>query len=196
MSGSVANAGIVPNTCRVAEAIAILATPIYCGWGSGLVAWDALPASGGLPAGVSPPSYAATGLVTPVGYRTLSVAKYCLPTMSGGDITLPTGNFASMRPRRAHLGCSHPTSPWIPRQSRHVFDRWPRTMGAVCQFLHDIVSTMSKSFTIPTIYRDSSGCGVPRSTSPLESARRIRNAFNQGRSSFSESWGILPDLAI
>lgn len=95
MSGSVANAGIVPNSCRVAQAIAILATPLYCGWGSGLVAWDALPASGGLPAGVSPPSYSATGLVTPVGYRTLSVAKYCLPASSGGDITLPTGNFQS-----------------------------------------------------------------------------------------------------
>lgn len=90
---------------------------------------------------------------------------------------------ASMRPRRVRLGCSHPTSPWIPRQSSHVFDRWPRTMDAAYQFLHDIVFTMSKSVTIPTIYRNSSGCGVPHSTSPLESTRRIRNPFNQGCSS-------------
>ena len=94
---------------------------------------------------------------------------------------------ASMRPRRARLGCSHPTSPWIPRQSCCVFDRWPTTMGETCQILHAIVLTMSKSFAIPTIYRDSSGCGVSRGTSPLESVRRIRNTLNQGRPPYPET---------
>lgn len=94
---------------------------------------------------------------------------------------------ASMRPRRARLGCSHPTSPWIPRQSCRVFDRWPTTMGETCQILHAIVLTMSKSFAIPTIYRDSSGCGVSRGTSPLESVRRIRNTLNQGRPPYPET---------
>ena len=91
---------------------------------------------------------------------------------------------ASMRPRRARLGCSHPISPWTPRQSGRVFDRWPGTMGKARQFLHDIISTMSKSFTIPTIYRDSSGCGISRGTSPLESAQRARKLFSQVPSLF------------
>jgi hypothetical protein len=46
-------------------------------------------------------------------------------------------------------------------------------MGETCQILHAIVLTMSKSFTISTIYRDSSGYGVSRGTSPLESVRRV-----------------------
>ncbi len=96
---------------------------------------------------------------------------------------------ASMRPRRARLGCSHPTSPWIPRQSCRVFDWWPTAMGETCQILHAIVLTMSKSFTIPTIYRDSSGYGVPRSTSSLESTQRVRNTFNQGRPSLFPNRG-------
>ena len=74
---------------------------------------------------------------------------------------------------RAPRMLSHPTSPWIPRQSCCVFDRWPTAMGETCQILHAIVLTMSKSFTISTIYRDSSGYGVSRGTSPLESVRRV-----------------------
>jgi len=54
-------------------------------------------------------------------------------------------------------------------------------MGETCQILRAIVLTMSKSFTISTIYRDSSGCGVSCGTSPLESVRQVRNTFNQGR---------------
>ena len=97
MSGSVANAGIVPNSCRVAQAIAILATPLYCGWGSGPGGLGCTAGVGRKASGWRQPAqvYSATGLVTPVGYRTLSVAKYCLPASSGGDITLPTGNFQS-----------------------------------------------------------------------------------------------------
>src|SRR5579885_863264 len=52
---------------------------------------------------------------------------------------------ASMRPRRARLGCHHPTSHWTPTQSRCVFDRWRSGTSKACWIPRAIILTMSNS---------------------------------------------------
>jgi hypothetical protein len=93
---------------------------------------------------------------------------------------------ASMRPRRARLGCPPPYNPLGIKAISWGFRAIARHAGRTCQILHAVVLTMSKSPMIPTDYRDSSGYGVPGATTPLERTWRLRNTFDQGRPSFRQ----------
>src|ERR1700682_3638105 len=77
--------------------------------------------------------------------------------------------------------------PYRPLDSKAILPRFRTVVHSDGQSLpnsHAIVLNMSKSLAIPIGYRDSSGHGVPHATPPLESARRVRNTFNQGRPPF------------
>lgn len=84
-------------------------------------------------------------------------------------------------------GCSHPTSPWIQRQSCLVFERYPTAMGKVGQNFHAIVLTNLKSLIISIVFRDSSGCGSLRGASPLESPRQYETSLTRTTPSIQSS---------
>src|SRR5579863_2849301 len=75
---------------------------------------------------------------------------------------------ASMRPRRARLGCSHTTNRCVLWQFRLAFERGPATGRELLPLAEANIFTMSKSCMVSTHYNYSSGHGHLSVTAPLE----------------------------
>lgn len=75
---------IMTNSCRIALAKAIKATPLFVAWGTGKAEW-----------GRTPPreERTATSLAHEIGRRPASQVSYCLPD-ANGELILPNQRFA------------------------------------------------------------------------------------------------------